>query len=128
MSTAVDLRVLATLLTELDGVEERKGVFVCGASSRLDEVDPALLRPGRFDVLINVDLPYTVEERLDILRVCTRRMSLDKDVDLQQLARATSGKSGASLRLLCQEAAIKALRENLRASSVSWRHFQQVLG
>lgn len=122
-SAAVDLRVLATLLTELDGVEERSGVYVCGATNRLYHVDAALLRPGRFDVLVEIKVPETAEERLDILRVCTRRMKVHEDVDLVQIAVATAGRTGAFLRTVCQEAAIRALREDMLATCVRMRHF-----
>ncbi len=123
-------RVAAQLLTELDGIEELKGVFVLAATNRLDLLDPALLRPGRFDSLVELKAPGK-EERLAILQVHTRRMPLAGDVDLPAIAIGDHGLVGADLEALCREAAFAAIREAIAASSVkpkvTMRHFREAL-
>lgn len=101
-----------TLLTELDGLEPRKQVFVIGATNRPDILDPAMVRPGRLDKLLYVDLP-TPEERSEILRAQTKRTPLAAEVDLGVVARdpRCDGFSGADLSALVREAAVAALRE-----------------
>ncbi len=105
-------RVVSQLLTELDGIEELKGVVVLAATNRLDRVDPALLRPGRFDFLVELPVP-DLEARLAILRVHTRGMPLADDVDLKALAVETEGLVGADLEGACRRAALLAIREFL---------------
>jgi transitional endoplasmic reticulum ATPase len=113
-SNQVSERVVAQLLTELDGIEELKGVFVLAATNRLDRVDPALLRPGRFDSLIELVAPGK-QERLAILNVHARRMPLAADVDLKAIAAQGDGLSGADLEAICREAAYGAIREAVAA-------------
>ncbi|KAM0754556.1 AAA-domain-containing protein [Meredithblackwellia eburnea MCA 4105] len=105
-------RVVNTLLTELDGLEPRKQVFVIGATNRPDILDPAMVRPGRLDKLLYVDLP-TPDERVDILRAQTNKTPLAHDVDLDLVGRhkGCEGFSGADLGALVREAAVSALRE-----------------
>lgn len=111
-------RVVNTLLTELDGLDPRKQVFVIGATNRPDILDPAMVRPGRLDKLLYVDLP-TPEERIEILVAQTKKTPLDLDeasgdrVDFGVIARAKEceGFSGADLSALVREAAVSALRE-----------------
>lgn len=105
-------RIVNTLLTELDGLEPRKQVFVIGATNRPDILDPAMVRPGRLDKLLYVDLP-SPDERVEILRAQTRKTPLGEDVDLEAIARdrACDGFSGADLSALVREAAVMALRE-----------------
>jgi transitional endoplasmic reticulum ATPase len=110
--TQVTERVVSQLLTELDGIEELKGVVVLAATNRLDRVDPALLRPGRFDFLVELPLPDR-QARLEILHVHTRGMPLAGDVNLESLAVATEGLAGADLEGLCHRAALLAIREYL---------------
>ncbi len=105
-------RVVSQLLTELDGIEELKGVVVLAATNRLDRVDPALLRPGRFDFLVELPVP-DLEARLAILRVHTRGMPLADDVDLEALAVETEDLVGADLEGACRRAALLAIREFL---------------
>lgn len=105
-------RVVSQLLTEIDGIEELKGIWVLAATNRIDIVDPALLRAGRFDLLLELSLPDE-KGRLEILRVHTRGKPLAGDLDLQALARKTEGLSGADLEGLCREATLTAIREFL---------------
>jgi transitional endoplasmic reticulum ATPase len=104
-------RVVSQLLTELDGLEQRKGVTVIGATNRPDRVDPALLRPGRFDRTVEVGLPDS-SAREEILRIHARERPL-RDVDFQTLARQTDGYSGSDLAALLREASLAALEEQL---------------
>ncbi len=102
-------RVVSQLLTELDGIEELRGVTVLAATNRSDMLDPALLRPGRFDVLIEIPLPDTATRRA-ILEVQTRGRPLAADVDLDALSAETDGFVGADLAGLCREATMEAAR------------------
>lgn len=123
-STTVGERLLSTLLTEMDGLEQAKGILVLAATNRLHEIDAALLRPGRFDLVLNVP-PPDLEARYEILRVHTRKMNM-ADVDLRQLAKDTELFTGAELEGLCLEAGIVALREDISAEVVCNRHFRIV--
>ncbi|WP_456321568.1 CDC48 family AAA ATPase [Palaeococcus sp. (in: euryarchaeotes)] len=102
-------RLINQLLTEMDGIEENSGVVVVAATNRPDILDPALLRPGRFDRLILVPAPDE-RARLEILRVHTRRVPLSEDVNLKEIAKMTEGYSGADLEALVREAALMTLR------------------
>jgi len=106
-------RLINQLLTEMDGIERNSGVVVIGATNRPDILDPALLRPGRFDRLVLVPAPDE-KARLEILKVHTRRVPLAKDVDLRELAKRTEGYSGADLEALVREAALMAMRRVMR--------------
>ncbi len=108
MSRVTD-RLINQLLTEMDGIERNSGVVVIAATNRPDILDPALLRPGRFDRLILVPAPDE-KARLEILRVHTRRVPLAEDVKLEELAKKTEGYSGADLEALVREAALIAMR------------------
>ena len=103
-------RVISQFLTELDGVEELGSVLVLGATNRLDMLDPALLRPGRFDVLVDIPLPDE-EGRREIFAVCLRGKPVAKEVSIAELAGATSGFGGADIQGVCQRAALDAIRE-----------------
>ncbi|MFN9718749.1 MAG: ATP-dependent zinc metalloprotease FtsH [Planctomycetota bacterium] len=107
-------QTLNQILSEMDGFSQGETVIVLAATNRADVLDPALLRPGRFDRHVTVDLPAR-DGRLGILKVHTRKVPLADDVDLDQLARTTMGYSGAELEKLVNEAAIKAAREDKRA-------------
>ncbi|GMF40899.1 unnamed protein product [Phytophthora fragariaefolia] len=120
------MRVLSTMLNEMDGVESAEGLLVIGATNRPDCIDAALMRPGRFDRIQFVDLPAE-SDRVDILRIHSRPMQLHADVDLLDLAKRTSFFSGAELENLCREAALLALRESLDAEKVCKRHFEEAL-
>jgi 26S proteasome subunit P45 family/AAA family ATPase, CDC48 subfamily len=119
-------RVVAQLLAEMDGVKALENVVVIAATNRPDLVDPALLRPGRFDRIIYVP-PPDFRARLEILLIHTKATPLAKDVDLEELARRTEGYSGADLELLVREATFLALREDIYAKEVSMRHFEEAL-
>lgn len=118
-------RVVAQLLTSMDGMESMKNVTVMAATNRPDMIDPALLRPGRFDRMVLVGKPDE-ESRLGILKVHTRRMPLG-DVDLRWLASVTDGYVGADLAALCREAALCAYREDRDARKVGRDHFDAAL-
>jgi transitional endoplasmic reticulum ATPase len=103
-------RVIAQLLTEMDGIEGRTGVIVLAATNRPDMIDPALLRPGRFDLAIELQYP-TEEERRTIFEVHLRGRPLAPDVSVDELAQLTEGRSGADIDAICRRAALLALRE-----------------
>lgn len=108
----VERRVVAQLLTMMDGLEERGHVIVIGATNRLDAIDPALRRGGRFDREIEIGVP-TEDDRLEVLQIHTRGMPLLGDVDLKSISMETHGFVGADLAALARESAIKALRRYL---------------
>ena len=105
-------RVLSQLFTELDGLANYKGVIVLGATNRPDLLDPALLRPGRLDFIFEFQLPNE-EERYEIFSVHTRKRSISRDVDLQELAKITAGFSGSDIASVCMKAARLALTDFL---------------
>ena len=108
----VERRVVAQLLTMMDGLEERGQVVVIGATNRVDAIDAALRRPGRFDREIEIGVPSELD-RIEILKIHTRGMPLSEDVSLATLAQQTHGFVGADLAALAREAAIRALRRYL---------------
>ena len=114
-------RVVSQFLTELDGIEELKGVFVLAATNRMDIVDAAVLRPGRFDLLLELP-PPDLAARLAILTVHARCKPLAAAVDLPALSVATEGASGADLAALCNKAALLAIREHLQTHVVGGDH------
>jgi transitional endoplasmic reticulum ATPase len=116
--SGVSERVVGQFLAELDGVEKLTGVLVLAATNRPDMVDPALLRPGRFDVVVEIPLPDE-RERLSILQVQARGKPVDEDVDLASLATRTAGQTGADLGALCNRAALNAIREKIAQSKDS---------
>lgn len=122
--SGVSDRVVAALLTELDGVEPLRDVVVVGATNRPELVDPALLRPGRLERLIYVPPPDT-EARGQILRAAARNTPLADDVDLDALAARLDGYSAADCAALIREAALAAMRESLAAAEVTARHLEQ---
>lgn len=111
-------QTLNQLLVEMDGFEQNSGVIIIAATNRPDVLDPALLRPGRFDRQVVVDRP-DVNGREGILKVHTRRIPLDSDVDLKVLAKGTPGLAGADLANLANEAALLAARKNKTKVSMS---------
>ena len=119
-------RVISQLLTELDGLEKLENVVVIGATNRPDLVDPALLRPGRFDRLVLVPAPDE-EARLEILKIHTKGMPLGKDVNLKLLAKETGGYSGSDIAALCREAAMLVLRKDIKGKEVRMQHFREAM-
>jgi len=107
-------QTLNQLLSEMDGFEATQSVIVMAATNRPDILDPALLRPGRFDRRITVDLP-TLKDRMEIIRIHSRNKPLAPDVDIEYIARGTPGFSGADLENLMNEAALLAARKNKKA-------------
>ncbi|MEM2963235.1 MAG: CDC48 family AAA ATPase [Candidatus Anstonellales archaeon] len=114
--------IVNTLLTEMDGLTNLKNVVVLAATNRPDILDPALLRAGRFDRIIEIPAPDE-KTRLEIFRVHTRKMPLAKDVNLEELAKKTDGYTGADIENICREAGMEALRANQEAASVSMKNF-----
>ena len=119
--------VVNQLLTEMDGLEELKDVIVIAATNRPDLVDPALLRPGRFDSLIQIPPPNR-EARRKIFEVHVKTTPVAKDVDIVKLAEATDGYSGADIAGVVREAVMNALRENKQSKEVKLKHFDLALG
>lgn len=108
----VEKRLVAQLLALMDGLSDRGDVIVIGATNRPDSVDTALRRPGRFDREVEINVPNK-QDRLEIIKIHTRGMPLDRDVNLEKLAEDLHGYTGADLKALCREAALKALRRYL---------------
>ena len=104
-------QTLNQLLTEMDGFEENNGVILLAATNRPESLDPALLRPGRFDRRVPVELP-DLKGREDILKVHAKKVRMDKHVDYKKIARMASGASGAELANIVNEAALRAVRDN----------------
>lgn len=109
-------RVISQILTELDGLEELKDVVVIGATNRIDIVDPALLRPGRFDKLLRVPVP-DLDARKDILKIHLEKKPLAEDVNVDQLAEKTEGYSGADLAALCNTTSMLVIKEHITKST-----------
>ena len=105
-------RIIDQLLTELDGFEPLCNVFVIAATNEIDKIHPALLRPGRFDKLLYLSVPNK-EERIEILRIHTKRKKVADDVDLETIANMTDRFTGADLNALVMEASMISLREHL---------------
>lgn len=110
-------RTLMQLLAEMDGFESRGNVGIIAATNRPDILDPALIRPGRFDRIIEVPVPDE-EGKLEILKIHTKNMSLDSDVDLKKIAHEAKNASGADLKSICTEAGMFAIREDHHSVSV----------
>lgn len=108
----VEKRVVAQLLALMDGLNDRGNVIVLGATNRPDSVDPALRRPGRFDREFEISVPNE-DGRLEVLHIHTRGMPISEDIDLKELASELHGYTGADIKSLCREAAIKAIRRYL---------------
>ncbi|VAH93336.1 unnamed protein product [Triticum turgidum subsp. durum] len=119
-------RVLSQLLQEMDGLDQKIGVTVIAATNRPDKIDIALLRPGRFDRLLDVQPPDEAD-REDIFRIHTRSIPCSHDVNLNELARLTEGYTGADIKLVCREAAVAALDENFDIPEVATTHFKSAI-
>ncbi|XP_069834671.1 ATPase family gene 2 protein homolog A isoform X2 [Dendropsophus ebraccatus] len=119
-------RVLAQLLTEMDGIEQLKDVLILAATNRPDLIDKALMRPGRIDRIIFVPLPDAATRR-EIFRLRFQNMPVDKEVNLDGLVLKTEKYSGAEITAVCREAALLALQEDIHANSITGNHFDQAL-
>ncbi|ADI73914.1 AAA family ATPase, CDC48 subfamily [Methanohalobium evestigatum Z-7303] len=132
-------RVVSQILTEMDGIEELKDVVVIAATNRLDIVDPALLRPGRFDRMVYVSIPEK-ESRKMIFNIHLEGKPLADNVDIEKLANITEGYSGADIEAICREAALLALREVIKPGlskseakdianriKINWSHFEKAI-
>ena len=110
----------------MDGLEELNDVIVIAATNRPDMIDPALLRPGRFDRLLFVGAPNK-EERLEILKIHTNNMPLAKDVKLDKIAEKTEGYTGADLEAITREAGLLALRADIKSKLIKNKFFDEAL-
>ncbi len=119
-------RVISQLLTEMDGIEALQNVVVIGATNRPDILDPAVMRPGRFDRLIDVPAPDS-KALMQIFKIHAHDMPLSADVDLQEVAVKAKGYSGADVEALCREAAMNALRESIDAKEVTRKDFDKAM-
>ncbi|WP_428401503.1 CDC48 family AAA ATPase [Methanocrinis sp.] len=130
-------RMISQILSEMDGLESLHNVIVIAATNRPDIIDPALLRPGRFDRMVEIGMPDQ-EARLDILKIHTERRPLAEDVDLAAISKRTDGYSGADLAAVCNEAVMLAIREYVLAGKpqedeeiakykIEGKHFEEAL-
>ena len=122
-SSHVADRVISQFLTELDGIEELKGIMVLAATNRPDIIDEALLRAGRFDFHFEIPLPDE-DARLEILKVHTREKPLAEDVNLESIAAASENMVGADLESICKKAAMKAIREFIESGESEYTRFK----
>ncbi len=122
--SGVSEKVLSQFLTELDGLEVKKDIVVIAATNRPDILDPALIRPGRIDRILLVPAPDE-KGTLEILKIYTRDMPLTSNLKLSTLNQLVKGFSGADIETYCREAAMIALRENIRARKISEDHFKE---
>jgi transitional endoplasmic reticulum ATPase len=119
-------RVISQLLTEMDGLVNLQNVVVIAATNRLDIIDTALLRPGRFDRMIYVPSPDD-QSRLQIFKLFVKNMPLSYDVNLEELSQTTKGYSGADIEAVCREAAMNALRRNIEEKEVRLDDFKKAI-
>jgi transitional endoplasmic reticulum ATPase len=129
-------RVISQFLTEMDGIEELKGVVVLAATNRLDLVDPAVLRSGRFDLLFELPVPDE-KTREEIFRIHTKNKPLASNVDLAKLAEEADGRTGSDIEFICRKASMFAIREFINQEKesrdkkedfkVSMRHFEEAI-
>ena len=116
----------------MDGIEELKGVVVLAATNRLDLVEPAILRSGRFDMVLELPKPDE-KTRAEIFKIHTKNKPIDKDIELKTLAKQADGKVGADIELICRKASMLAIKEYIGNQKqkpelkISKRHFEQAL-
>uniref|UniRef100_A0A1S4H1G4 AAA+ ATPase domain-containing protein n=1 Tax=Anopheles gambiae TaxID=7165 RepID=A0A1S4H1G4_ANOGA len=125
--SSVKERVLAQLLTEMDGVSVLKDVRIVAATNRPDLIDRALMRPGRLDRIVYVRLPDAAA-REEIFRIKLKTIPTASTVDLAELVRRTAGCSGSEIEAICQEAALKGLESSFDVETIEWEHFEHALG
>jgi transitional endoplasmic reticulum ATPase len=133
MAEPVTERVVTQFLTEMDGIEELKGVLVLASTNRSDLIDPAMLRPGRFDFVIELPKP-DLKAREEIFKVHTRDKPLEKNITPESLARETDGLVGADIASICQKASLLAIREFLESEeedieklTIEKKHFMEAM-
>lgn len=129
-------RIICQILTEIDGVEDLKGVLIIGATNRLDMIDTALLRPGRFGMKLEFKKP-NFEERIEIFKVHLRGKPIADDVDLVELSNLTHGITGADIIEICQQSALEALSDYIRCTELNndfnepiviyFKHFENII-
>ncbi len=124
--TGVTQRIVNQFLAEIDGMQALQGVLVIGATNRADMLDPAVLRPGRFDAVVFVPPPDR-DARLEIFKVHTKDMPMDKSVNLENLADKSEGYSGADIEGICREAAMAAIRDDWKSKPVKMEHFEKAM-
>ena len=122
--SGVSEKVLSQFLTELDGLEAMKDIVVIAATNRPDILDPALIRPGRIDRILLVPAPDE-KARLEILKLFTKDMPLATNAKIEKIKELTEDFTGADIETLCREAAMIALRENIRARKITFEHFKE---
>ncbi len=126
MGSKVTERMVNTLLAEMDGLESLTDVVVIAATNRPDIIDPALLRPGRFDRIIMAPVPDK-KSRLEIFKIHTKNMPLTKDVDIPKLVEQTDNFAGSDIEALCREAAMLVLRKDINAREIPMKAFEEAL-
>ncbi|MFH0931616.1 MAG: AAA family ATPase, partial [Candidatus Zixiibacteriota bacterium] len=119
----VSERVISQFLTEIDGIEELKGVIVLAATNRLDILDPALLRAGRFDLLLELPIPDE-KTRLEIFKIHTKGKPLAKEVDLKELAHTTANCVGSDIGFICRRASLSAIRDYVGKEKKDYSNFE----
>lgn len=124
--THVMENIVSQILVEMSGLEELHNIVVIAATNRPDIMDPALLRPGRFERLIFVG-PPDEKSRLKILEIYTKTMPIAKDFDLKEFVKGLEGYTGADMEALCREAGLTALREDIKTKTVSQKNFEAAL-
>ncbi len=137
-TTQVTERVISQFLAELDGIEELKGVVVLAATNRVDIIDPAILRPGRFDLILELPIPDQ-KTRYKIFKIHTKGKPLDKNMDLKELAQKTNGGTGADIEAIVRRASMQAVKEfiekykgkptkeEIKKFTVTKRHFEEAI-
>jgi len=137
-TTRVTERVISQFLTELDGIEELKGVMILAATNRIDIIDPAILRAGRFDLILELPIPDQ-NTRHKIFKIHTKGKPLDKNVNLKELAQETEGWTGADIEAMVRRASMQAVKEfiekhkgrpgeeEIKGFSITKRHFEEAI-
>lgn len=122
--SSVKERVLAQILTEIDGVNVLKNVIIIAATNRPDLIDRALMRPGRLDRIVYVQLP-DAETRAEIFKIKLAKIPISDDASIEDLVAKTNGYSGAEIEAVCKEAALKALEDSFAVEKISMKYFEK---
>lgn len=124
--SSVKERVLAQILTEIDGVNVLRNVIIVAATNRPDLIDRALMRPGRLDRIVYVQLP-NAETRTEIFKIKLSKIPIADDVEIEKLVAGTDGYSGAEIEAVCKEAALKALEDSFDIQQIEMKYFEKAL-